>query len=139
NDDVLGVLNAGSHGSTFGGNPLACAVGREVLAMLRTGEYQDRAAHLGTRLAGHLHHLVGAGLAAARVHGLWAGVDVAAPDVSGRRVCELLAERGVLAKDAHGQTLRMAPPIVITERDLDWAVEQLADALVASTPAFEPA
>jgi ornithine--oxo-acid transaminase len=135
--DVLGVLNAGSHGSTFGGNPLACAVGREVIAMLRTGEFQDRAAHLGARLAQHLHHLVGAGLAAARVHGLWAGVDVAAHDVTGRRVCELLAERGVLAKDAHGRTLRFAPPIVIAERDLDWAGEQLADALAASAPALE--
>jgi ornithine--oxo-acid transaminase len=130
--DVLGVLTPGSHGSTFGGNPLACAVGREVIAMLRTGEFQARAALLGRRLADRLAPLLGDGLAAARVHGLWAGLDVADPTVSGRRVCELLLERGVLAKDAHGHTLRLAPPIVIEEAELDFAVDQLADALAAA-------
>ena len=129
---VLGVLTPGSHGSTFGGNPLACAVGREVIAMLRTGEFQARAAMLGERLAGALAPLVGHGLSAARVQGLWAGIDVADPTVSGRRVCELLLERGVLAKDAHGHTLRLAPPIVIEEAELDFAVDQLADALAAA-------
>jgi ornithine--oxo-acid transaminase len=130
--DVLGVFTPGSHGSTFGGNPLACAVGREVIAMLRTGEYQARAARLGGQLAAALAPLVGNGLAAVRTRGLWAGLDVADPNVSGRRVCELLLERGVLAKDAHGHTLRLAPPIVIDERDLDDAVAQLADALAAA-------
>jgi ornithine--oxo-acid transaminase len=129
---VLGVLTPGSHGSTFGGNPLACAVGREVIAMLRTGEFQARAAMLGRRLAGALAPLVGHGLSAARVQGLWAGIDVADPTVSGRRICELLLERGVLAKDAHGHTLRLAPPIVIQEAELDFAVDQLADALAAA-------
>ena len=129
---VLGVLTPGSHGSTFGGNPLACAVGREVIAMLRTGEFQARAAMLGERLAGALAPLVGHGLSAARVQGLWAGIDVADPTVSGRRICELLLERGVLAKDAHGHTLRLAPPIVIEEAELDFAVDQLADALAAA-------
>jgi ornithine--oxo-acid transaminase len=129
---VLGVLTPGSHGSTFGGNPLACAVGREVIAMLRTGEFQARAAMLGERLAGALAPLVGRGLSAARVQGLWAGIDVADPTVSGRRICELLLERGVLAKDAHGHTLRLAPPIVIEEAELDFAVDQLADALAAA-------
>jgi ornithine--oxo-acid transaminase len=129
---VLGVLTPGSHGSTFGGNPLACAVGREVIAMLRTGEFQARAAMLGDRLAGALAPLVGHTLSAARVQGLWAGIDVADATVSGRRVCELLLERGVLAKDAHGHTLRLAPPIVIEEAELDFAVDQLADALAAA-------
>jgi ornithine--oxo-acid transaminase len=129
---VLGVLTPGSHGSTFGGNPLACAVGREVIAMLRTGEFQARAATLGARLADALEPLVDHGLSGARVRGLWAGVDVADPTVSGRRICELLADRGVLAKDAHGHTLRLAPPIVITESELDFAVDQLVDALAAA-------
>jgi ornithine--oxo-acid transaminase len=129
---ALGVLTPGSHGSTFGGNPLACAVGREVIAMLRTGEFQARAATLGARLAGALEPLVDHGLSAARVRGLWAGIDVADPTVSGRRICELLVDRGVLAKDAHGHTLRLAPPIVITESELDFAVDQLVDALTAA-------
>jgi ornithine--oxo-acid transaminase len=130
---VLGVLTAGTHGSTFGGNPLACAVGREVLAMLRTGEYQERAAMLGRRLAEQLRALIGHGIAAARVHGLWAGIDVADPTVPARRVCELLAARGVLAKDAHGHTLRLAPPIIIDEADLDMAVARLGEAVVTAT------
>ena len=130
---VLGVITPGSHGSTFGGNPLASAVGREVLAMLATGEYQERAATLGVRLADGLAALVGAGASATRVHGLWAGVDVADETLTARRVCEMLLDRGVLAKDAHGHTLRLAPPIVISEHDLDFAVEQLADTLRAAS------
>jgi ornithine--oxo-acid transaminase len=127
--DVLGVLTAGTHGSTFGGNPLACAVGREVIAMLRTGEYQERAARLGGDLAESLGALVGRGALTARVHGLWAGVDVADPAVPARRICEMLLDRGVLARDAHEHTVRLAPPIVIAERDLAFAVDQLGDVL----------
>jgi ornithine--oxo-acid transaminase len=130
--DVLGVITPGSHGSTFGGNPLACAVGREVIAMLRTGEYQARATELGARLTRSLMPLLAHGLAGVRVRGLWAGLDVADRAVTGRRVCEMLLDRGVLAKDAHGQTIRLAPPIVISERDLDFAVDQLADALASA-------
>jgi ornithine--oxo-acid transaminase len=126
NRDVLGVITPGSHGSTFGGNPLACAVGREVVAMLRTGEFQERATRLGRQLATGLAPLVGTGAVATRVHGLWAGIDVVE---SGRTVCERLLDRGVLAKDAHAHTLRLAPPIVITEHDLDFAIEQLVDAV----------
>ncbi len=127
--DVLGVFTPGSHGSTFGGNPLACAVGREVLAMLRTGEYQDRAARLGARLEPQLRALVGKGLADVRIRGLWAGLDLAPGMPSGRAVCEgLLAER-ILAKDAHESTIRIAPPLVIDEHDLDWAVDRLAHVL----------
>jgi ornithine--oxo-acid transaminase len=134
--DVLGRLTAGSHGSTFGGNPLACAVGREVVAMLRTGEYQARAARLGDRLRERLADLVQRGAAnAVRVHGLWAGVDVADPAVPARRVCELLLERGVLAKDAHEHTIRLAPPIVIGEDDLDFATARLRDALACASRA----
>jgi len=134
--DVLGRLTAGSHGSTFGGNPLACAVGREVVAMLRTGEYQERAARLGRRMHDALSAVVAHGDArSARAHGLWAGVDLGDPAVPARRVCELLLERGVLAKDAHEHTVRLAPPLVISERDLDFAVSQLADALAVATRA----
>jgi ornithine--oxo-acid transaminase len=130
---VLGVLTAGTHGSTFGGNPLACAVGREVIAMLRTGEYQARAARLGDELHQLLTPLVGRGAREVRVRGLWAGVDIADPALPARAVCELLLERGVLAKDAHEHTVRLAPPIVIDERDLACAVGQLADALEAAS------
>jgi ornithine--oxo-acid transaminase len=135
NRDILGVMTAGRHGSTFGGNPLACAVGREVIAMLRTGEYQERAARLSEQLARSLGALEGRGASAVRVRGLWAGVDVAEPTVTARRVCEMLLRRGVLAKDAHEHTVRLAPPLVIEEQDLAYAVDQLADVLAYTSRA----
>lgn len=126
---VLGVLHPGEHGSTFGGNPLAAAVGIAVIDLLSTGEYQARARTLGAQLARRLHDLVGHGVAEVRVRGLWAGVDVDPALATGRRVCELLAGRGVLAKETHGSTLRLAPPLVITPDELDHAVDQLAGVL----------
>ena len=127
--DILGVMTAGTHGSTFGGNPLACAVGREVLAMLRTGEHQERAAKLGVHLADRLQAMVGPEVVGVRARGLWAGVDFGGRVPSGRAVCEALLERGVLAKDTHGSTIRLAPPLTIEQADLDWGLDQLADAV----------
>ena len=122
---VLGVLKPGQHGSTFGGNPLACAVGTEVVRLLRTGEYQERSAALGARLHEGLRSLVGAGLVEVRGRGLWAGIDIDPARMTGREACERLLARGVLAKDTHGSTLRLAPPLVITEDEIDFAVAQL--------------
>ncbi|GAA4674286.1 ornithine--oxo-acid transaminase [Phytohabitans rumicis] len=126
NADVLGVLRPGEHGSTFGGNPLACAVAAEVVALLKTGEYQQRSAELGKRLHADLSALIGHGVVAVRGRGLWAGVDIDPALMTGREACELLAERGVLAKDTHGSTIRLAPPLVVEPDELDWAVERLA-------------
>ncbi|MEU9999437.1 ornithine--oxo-acid transaminase [Streptomyces sp. NPDC050848] len=124
--DVLGVFRPGEHGSTFGGNPLACAVALEVIAMLRTGEYQQRAAELGEHLHAELGLLVGGGaVEAVRGRGLWAGVDIAPSRGTGRQISEKLMERGVLVKDTHGSTIRIAPPLVISKEDLDWGLEQL--------------
>ncbi|MGH8984334.1 MAG: ornithine--oxo-acid transaminase [Acidimicrobiia bacterium] len=123
---VLDVFEPGSHGSTFGGNPLACAVGREVVAMLRTGEYQHRAAVLGARVHERLRALVGVGVVGVRARGLWAGVDLHPSLPPARTVCERLVERRVLAKDTHGHTVRLAPPLVIEAPELDWMVDQLA-------------
>ncbi|AMB59994.1 ornithine--oxo-acid transaminase [Microterricola viridarii] len=125
NSDILGVLQPGQHGSTFGGNPLAAAVGLAVVRLLASGEMQERASVLGDRLQAGLHGLVGHGVLAVRGAGLWAGIDIDPALASGRVVCEALMERGVLAKDTHGSTIRLAPPIVVTADDLDWAVEQL--------------
>ncbi|AXK32917.1 ornithine--oxo-acid transaminase [Streptomyces armeniacus] len=123
---VLGVYRPGEHGSTFGGNPLACAVGQEVIAMLRTGEYQQRATELGEHLHRELGLLVGDGaVRAVRGRGLWAGVDIDPAHGTGREISERLMERGVLVKDTHGSTIRIAPPLVITKEDLDWGLAQL--------------
>ncbi|MFE1438001.1 ornithine--oxo-acid transaminase [Streptomyces sp. NPDC058739] len=131
-EEVLGVFRPGEHGSTFGGNPLACAVALEVLAMLRTGEYQERSALLGERLHGELSALSGGGrVTAVRGRGLWAGVDIAPAYGTGREVSERLLERRVLVKDTHGHTIRIAPPLVISEEDLDWGLAQLREVLSA--------
>ncbi|MDT0380479.1 ornithine--oxo-acid transaminase [Streptomyces sp. RKND-216] len=130
NRDVLGVFKPGEHGSTFGGNPLACAVGLEVVRMLETGEYQQRAKELGE----HLHHELGvlAGDGAVREvrgRGLWAGVDIDPAHGTGRQISEQLMAQGVLVKDTHGSTIRIAPPLVITKEDLDWGLDQLRSVL----------
>ncbi|GHF88342.1 ornithine--oxo-acid transaminase [Streptomyces filamentosus] len=128
--DVLGVFRPGEHGSTFGGNPLACAVALEVIAMLRTGEYQQRATELGEHLHAELGLLVGGGaVEAVRGRGLWAGVDIAPSHGTGRQISERLMERGVLVKDTHGSTIRIAPPLVISKEDLDWGLTQLRTTL----------
>ena len=120
--DVLAVITPGSHGSTFGGNPLAAAIGREVIAMLHTGELQERAVTLGDQLAAGLGALVGQGVDAVRARGLWAGVDISPQLSTGRHVCEQLLEHGILAKEAHGQTLRLAPPLVASQEDIELLV-----------------
>jgi ornithine--oxo-acid transaminase len=127
--DVMAVFHPGEHGSTFGGNPLACAVGIEVVRMLATGEYQARARELGAVLRDLLEALPAHRVSAVRSRGLWAGVDIVGR--TGRDVCEGLMRRGVLAKDTHGSTIRLAPPIVIERADLEWAIAQLRDELGA--------
>ncbi|BBX27317.1 ornithine--oxo-acid transaminase [Mycolicibacterium alvei] len=127
--EILGVLHPGEHGSTFGGNPLATAIGTTVVGMLRRGEFQLRSTQLGEHLHNRLTGLIGHGVTAVRGMGLWAGVDID-PDLgTGKQLSLALAERGVLVKDTHGSTLRFAPPLVVTADELDWAVDQFADTL----------
>ncbi|MEV4295760.1 ornithine--oxo-acid transaminase [Microbispora rosea] len=128
NADVMGVIGPGQHGSTFGGNPLACAVGDAVIGLLRTGEYQARARELGAFLHARLAEL-GPGVAAVRGRGLWAGIDIDPSLGTGRQISEALLRRGVLVKDTHGSTIRLAPPLVVSRDDLAWAVDQLSAVL----------
>jgi ornithine--oxo-acid transaminase len=127
---VLGVLQPGQHGSTFGGNPLACAIAREVIAMLRDGSFQARSASLGTMLQSRLADLPRSVVSSVHGRGLWAGVSFAA--LSGRTVCERLATRGVLAKETHGNTIRLAPPLIISEDELGWALDQIEAVVTAA-------
>ena len=124
---VLGVFKPGQHGSTFGGNPLGCAIAREVIALLSTGEFQERSAKLGTHMHDRLAALPARAVRDVRGRGLWAGVEFTA--LSGRDVSERLMAAGVLAKDTHGTTIRLAPPLMISQDDLDWAIDQL-DAVI---------
>jgi ornithine--oxo-acid transaminase len=132
NSDVLGVLRPGQHGSTFGGNPLACAVGLAVVEMLRTGEFQARATELGVLMRERLDALLGNGVVGVRTRGLWAGIDIDPGVGTGRMVCEALMARGVLAKDTHGSTIRFAPPLVVSPEDLVWGLDQLADVVATA-------
>jgi ornithine--oxo-acid transaminase len=129
--DILGVLHPGEHGSTFGGNPLAAAIGSTVVSMLARGEFQERATRLGERLHHQLRALIGRGVLAVRGRGLWAGVDIDPALGTGKELSLRLADRGVLTKDTHGSTIRIAPPLIITMTEIDWAVERFAEALTA--------
>jgi ornithine--oxo-acid transaminase len=126
---VLGVLRPGQHGSTFGGNPLACAVGGAVVDLLADGAVLAHARELGAVLAVELGALVGRGVVGVRTAGPWAGIDVDPALGSGRDVCAALARRGVLAKDTHGATLRLSPPLVATVDEIRFAVDALGAVL----------
>lgn len=126
--DVLSVMTAGVHGSTFGGNPLACAVAIAVTELLATGEFQERARQLSPVLAESAKELVADGyLSDARVIGLWMGIDVTG--ASGREISKRLAAQGILAKETHGNTIRFAPPLCVQREDLDVLTGALNTAL----------
>ncbi|WP_112465303.1 ornithine--oxo-acid transaminase [Streptomyces triticisoli] len=129
--EVLGVLRPGEHGSTFGGNPLSAAVGTAVVGLLETGEFQRRAAELGAVLREGLAELAGRGVVGFRSHGLWAGVDVDPAIGTGREISERLMREGVLVKDTHGSTIRLAPPLTVTEDELRSALASLEKVLAA--------
>lgn len=136
NEDILGVFTPGSHGSTFGGNPLACAIGSEVVEILKTGEYQEASRVKGARLLEALTPLVDTGaLIAIRGRGLWVGLDVNPAIGTARQMCDGLMNRGILAKDTHGQTIRFAPPLMISDADLDTAIDATTAVLTEAVQA----
>jgi ornithine--oxo-acid transaminase len=122
---IMTLLKPGDHGSTFGGNPLAAAVGSAALDVLVEENLTARAAELGAYLRGALARLPTSKIAQIRGRGLLVGVEIAAAAGTARRYCEALLERGVLAKDTHAQVIRLAPPLVVEPAELDWLVEQL--------------
>jgi ornithine--oxo-acid transaminase len=134
-DDVLGVLRPGEHGSTFGGNPLALAVAREVVSILRTGELQQRSARLGEHLLRRLRDQAPPPVAQVRGRGLWAGVEVHPQHAPVRRAAERALADGVIVKDTHDTTLRLAPPLVIEEADLDHGIDVVLHALAGLSAA----
>jgi ornithine--oxo-acid transaminase len=129
--EVLGVLHPGEHGSTFGGNPLAAAVGTAVVELLETGEFQRRAHELGAVLREGLAALVGKGVVGFRARGLWAGVDVDPALGTGREISERLMREGILVKDTHGSTIRLAPPLTVTGEELREALGTLEKVLTS--------
>jgi ornithine--oxo-acid transaminase len=131
NSEVMGVLRPGEHGSTFGGNPLACAVARMALKVLVDEGMIENAAAMGAYALSCLRERRWPAVREVRGRGLLIGLEFH-PEVGGaRRVCEALASRGVLCKETHGDTLRFSPPLIIRREEIDWAVEQF-DAEIAA-------
>jgi len=124
-EDVMSVFTPGIHGSTYGGNPLACAVASAALDVLQEEGLVERTAELGRHLEKRLKGLKSPLIKAVRVTGLWAGIDLDPSAGGARKFCYALKERGMLCKDTHTHTIRLAPPLVITQAELDWAVDQL--------------
>lgn len=120
--EVLGVFEPGSHGSTYGGNPLACAVAREALAVLREEKLAERSSELGARFLRDLQAFRHPEIKEIRGRGLLVGIEL---HTAARPYCERLMELGMLCKETHSTVIRLAPPLVISESELDWAVEQI--------------
>jgi ornithine--oxo-acid transaminase len=127
--EVLGVFRPGDHGSTFGGNPLACVVAREALKVIVDEHLCERSAELGEYLMARLREIQSRHVALVRGKGLFVGIVLKPQARGARRFCEALKERGVLAKDTHGNVIRLAPPLVITQEELDWALERIEEVL----------
>jgi len=130
--DVLGLFQPGEHGSTFGGNPLACGVARAALKVLVEEKLVERSAVQGGYLLDSLATIDSPHVKEIRGRGLFVGIELNPEAGGARRFCEALAERGMLCKETHQHVIRMAPPLIIDRPELDWAVEQLRAVLNAN-------
>lgn len=129
NKDILGVFEPGSHGSTFGGNPLACAVSIAALEVIEEEKLADRSLELGQYFLEKLREIKNPAIKEIRGKGLFIGVELHEP---ARPYCEALKEKGLLCKETHENVIRFAPPLIIKKEDLNWAIAQIQDVL--STP-----
>jgi len=127
--DIMDVFKPGDHGSTFGGNPLACAVACKVIEILNTQKYQRNAAELGHYFFERLRALRSGKIREIRGRGLWIGIELHPAAGRARPYCEQLMQLGLLCKDTHEQTIRLAPPLCITRDELDWALDRLGRVL----------
>jgi ornithine--oxo-acid transaminase len=127
--EIISVFTPGDHGSTFGGNPLACAIARKVVQILKTNQYQNNAREMGEYLFKGLRAIKTSKVKEYRGRGLWVGIELKKEAGKARPICEKLMGMGMLCKDTHEQTIRLAPPLCITKQECDWALERLAKAL----------
>jgi ornithine--oxo-acid transaminase len=127
--EIMSVFQPGNHGSTFGGNPLACALGRKVVEILNRGKYQQNAREMGAYLFERLGKIKSDKVKEIRGRGLWVGIEFHKEAGVARTYCEQLMHEGMLCKDTHKQTMRLAPPLCITKDEIDWALERLRKVL----------
>lgn len=128
-EELMSVFTPGDHGSTFGGNPLAARVGLEALNILEEEHLAERSAALGTYLLEKLREINHPAIRAVRGKGLFIGVEIDPRFATARAVCERLLERGILTKDTHHTVIRLAPPLVIDQSELDWMLHQFIQTL----------
>ena len=129
--DVMDIFIPGTHGSTFGGNPVAAAVGMEALKILIEDKLPERSMELGSYMLDELNKIESPLIADVRGSGLFVGVEIDPATGSAREVCERLLERGLLSKETHETVVRLAPPLIITREQIDWAVTQIREVLQA--------
>jgi ornithine--oxo-acid transaminase len=123
--EILGLYRPGDHGSTFGGNPLACAVAREALKVIVDERLVEKSAELGKYFLNQVRQIPSRHVKQVRGRGLFIGIDLKPEAGGARKFCEALKERGMLCKETHEHVIRLAPPLVITQEEIDWACEQL--------------
>ncbi len=128
-DEIMSVFRPGDHGSTFGGNPLGCAVARAALDVIREEKLAENSATLGEYLIGKLRAMSQEHVAEIRGRGLWIGIEIKTTSGKARPYCEALLERGILAKETHDQVVRIAPPLVITREEIDWALGRIEEVI----------
>lgn len=126
NDDILGVLNPGSHGSTFGGNPLSCAVSIAALEVIEEENLVERSNTLGDYFLTELKKINNPKIKEIRGKGLMIGIELTEP---ARKTCEVLKEKGLLCKETHEYVIRLAPPLIIRKEEIDWALERINEVL----------
>ncbi len=126
---VLEVIRPGQHGSTFGGNPLACAVGRAVLKLMRSEKISERSAEIGEEAIKALKKVASPKIKEVRARGALIGIDIDRKAGLARNYCEALAKKGVLCKETHETVIRIAPPLIIEKEDLKWGIEKINEVL----------
>jgi ornithine--oxo-acid transaminase len=126
---LLGLFTPGEHGSTFGGNPVAAAVGRAALAVIRDEKLIENAAEMGDYFIGKLRQIKSRHIKEIRGKGLLIGVELKPEAKGARRFCEALKQKGILAKETHDNVIRFAPPLVIDKKTIDWAIRRIASVL----------
>ncbi|MCZ7650892.1 MAG: ornithine--oxo-acid transaminase [Thermoanaerobaculia bacterium] len=134
-DEVMGVFRPGDHGSTYGGNPVAAAVARTALRVLVEEGMVENSARLGAYFLGRLRALASPHVKEVRGRGLWIGIELHPEAGGARRFCERLQQLGLLCKETHTHTIRIAPPLTIRQEEIDWAMERLSEVLTAPVPA----
>jgi ornithine--oxo-acid transaminase len=127
--EILGVITPGDHGSTFGGNPLGCAIARTALRVLIEEKMVERSAELGAYFLSRLRSIRSAVIREVRGKGLWIGIELHS---HARPYCEALKDEGILCKETHDHVIRFGPPLVVTREELDWAFERIAKVMEAS-------